>query len=108
MTDVKAWLCKDLELVPPAASKDKAPDGIKPAGMRSVVRNDKATTLVRNSCSECFPLMKAVDMQSLITYLEIEVERMPTLEIDCASILVDASMPHLTDVERPSCSNKKH
>lgn len=108
ITDVKGWLCKDLELVPPAACKEKASDGVKPAGMRMVARNDKVTALVRHSCSECFPLMKVVDMQALIRHLEIPVERMPTLEIDCASTLIDAIMPHLTDVEKTELPEKKN
>ena len=98
--DVKGWLCKDLELVPPAACKEKAADGYKPAGIRLVSRDNKVTAYIRFSCEECFPLCKVCDMQSLITYLEIPVASMPSLEVDCARVLIDTIMPHLNDVEK--------
>jgi hypothetical protein len=41
-------------------------------------------------------------MQSLITYLEIPVDRMPSLEVDCAKVLIDTILPHLNDVEKAS------
>ena len=106
ITDYEAYLCQEVQLLPPAACKEKNVDG-RPCGIRLSPANNKVSPLIRHSLTYGMPLMHTTDLKDLIVELKVPIAVMPVLEIECFKALARYIIPGIDDAHLVELCQKR-
>jgi hypothetical protein len=98
LKDLKGWYAQAVKAVPPSQVKAKQADGL-PLGIVATITGTKVTPILAFAARSGFRGMTIPYLKKLANFIEVDCDRLPTLEIDIVTLLVQTVLPDLDPLE---------
>ena len=99
--DLDRWFVLKTVAAPPCRVKATKANG-EPLGITLLVPNPERIALILDAAKHGFRGLTVQQMKRLAQELEVAVDRMPTLEVEVASLLIKHVVPDISDLELAS------
>ena len=97
ITNLDGWSSQNISIMPPGACKDTRTKG-KPCGIRAAPLENKITSTELNACDYGFLGITVLHaFKLLIVHYNVDVPRMPTIEVEIVKVLIKFFKPEFDD-----------